>query len=506
MKKLHLGCGPHIFPSWDNLDLEPGPGGIVCDLSKGLPYPDASVDYIFSEHVIEHLTRDLALGMLQECRRVLKSDATIRIATPDMKVAARDYLDGRITRWEHGGFRPQTPCQMINDSMRLWGHQFVYDWTELELLFNQAGFSNIMRMPYRVSDVVELNGLETRGFFEDLILEATNSPRSELPLISVVMSSYNHGRFVGRSILSVLNQTLQNIELVITDDGSSDDTCDVIRSFTDPRINFVAMGENRGACYSMNRAIRRSRAPYIAVINSDDTFAPDKLEKQLQVLQGNPGVGAVFTHVNFINEDDQIVDANLGDFNQPNYRRQDWLAKLFLSGNCLAHPSALIRRACYLQEGFYDERFRQLPDYLMWLRLLKTWDFMVLPERLINFRRLNNAGNESAASPDVLRRAFWESKQLIKEIMSLSQADFLHVAKFISKKSPEWMVANPRAIVLADIALQVGKPILIQAAMELLYEHTPDRGSGGTYHGLKVPSVYATLVTHKGFELDIANE
>jgi len=470
-----------------------------------LPYDSNSVDHIFSEHFIEHLSRRDAELLLRECNRVLKPSGHIRISTPDLNTIARDYLTGRLDRWATVGFVGRTPCEHFNLGLRDWGHTFVYDWKELELIFNQTGFRNLERKPVRQSEVAVLSGLETRPYFDDLILEAQKPSGQTVPRISVVMASFNHEKFVGQAVESVLTQTHQDLEFCITDDGSTDRTCEIISSHRDPRIKFVPLGSNHGACHAINDAIRRSSAPFIAVINSDDRFYPGKLEKQLAVLTEKPSVGAVFTHVDFIDADDVPIpaaDAALGDFSQVNRTRQEWLQRLYLGGNCLSHPSVLIRRDCYLLEGLYDERFRQLPDYLMWIRILKRWNIEILAEPLIAFRLLPDQRNESAPKPEGERRNLWEMTQVAKELIGFTEPDFKFVVKSVMPDVDDaYFAARTREMLFAEMALRMRSTPHIQAAVELIYESFPGAGSGSRFHSLKWPSILGSIVGHNGFTL-----
>ncbi len=102
------------------------------------------------------------------------------------------------------------------------------------------------------------------------------------------MPSYNHAAFVGEAIQSILEQSFQDFEIVVTDDGSRDGTPDVIRKFPDRRIKLEVFPENRGGVIAGNSAIRRASGKYIARLNSDDFFLPGKLEKQVAFLDANP--------------------------------------------------------------------------------------------------------------------------------------------------------------------------------------------------------------------------
>lgn len=169
--RLHLGSGPRQIEGWANVDLE-GEDNLLWDLRDPLPLPDACISFVYSEHFIEHISRDDALRLLREARRVMKPGAVIRISTPDMRVLAQNYLAGETVKMEHGGWFPETPCQMINEAMRKWGHTFLYDEPELRRLVGEAGFTKIERAAWSKSDHAELRGLETRPDFGDLIIEA----------------------------------------------------------------------------------------------------------------------------------------------------------------------------------------------------------------------------------------------------------------------------------------------------------------------------------------------
>jgi len=170
MIKLNLGCGPHLLAGWDNYDFEAHPGVIQCDLSRGvLPYEANTVDFVFSEHFIEHITKAQFTVLLKEVKRVLKPGGVFRVSTPNLKVLAKDYLDGKFDRWKDVWY-PESPCALLNGGMRLWGHQYLYDYAELVDLTIKAGLSWQV-VTHRSSNHPELRNLEVRPYFEDLILE-----------------------------------------------------------------------------------------------------------------------------------------------------------------------------------------------------------------------------------------------------------------------------------------------------------------------------------------------
>jgi predicted SAM-dependent methyltransferase len=171
-KQLHLGCGGNLLSGWANVDLEAAAGVIQHDLTEPLPLPPETVKFIYSEHFIEHITRGQALGLLRECQRVLTREGVIRLSTPNLTKLVDEYLAYRTTEWADVDWHPSTPCQMVNEGMRLWGHQFVYDLDELTLLLGEAGFEHVTQVAWRESRHPELKGLECRPFHGEIIVEA----------------------------------------------------------------------------------------------------------------------------------------------------------------------------------------------------------------------------------------------------------------------------------------------------------------------------------------------
>ena len=219
--------------------------------------------------------------------------------------------------------------------------------------------------------------------------------------VSVIMPSYNHDKFVMKAIDSVLNQTYKNFEFIISDDGSTDNTHSILSAINDPRVHVHLNKINRGAAVVHSELIKLSKGKMIALINSDDTWCYDKLEKQVSFLINNPQYSACFSNAKFIDEDEVELNSSNFDyynvFKVKNKSKEEWLRTFFLSGNSICHPSSLIYKSVYDKIGGYDNSLRQLPDYYQWIKMCKHFDFYVSDEKFINFRILNK-GNASAPS------------------------------------------------------------------------------------------------------------
>ncbi len=249
-----------------------------------------------------------------------------------------------------------------------------------------------------------------------------------MPKISVVMASYNHEKFVAETIQSVLDQTFDDFEFIITDDGSSDGTADIIKSFSDQRIKFFEFPENRGACIAMNNCIEHSNCEYIAVINSDDVWMLDKLEKQYKFLEENPKYGAVFSYAETIDEKGNYVTSNSRIFKRKqNLNRYQFLNIFFTTGfNQLIHPTLMIRKSCYQNIGLYKPSLIQTPDFDLWIRLTMRYEIFILNENLIKFRIMSDNSNVSAGTIDVHNRTIIEYINLLENYLEINSIkDFL---------------------------------------------------------------------------------
>ncbi|WP_084604984.1 glycosyltransferase family 2 protein [Desulfonatronum thioautotrophicum] len=232
------------------------------------------------------------------------------------------------------------------------------------------------------------------------------------PLVSVIMAAYNHAAFVEQAVASVLEQRGVDLELLVADDGSADATRRTVAAIRDPRLRFFPHEVNRGACVVTNELITRSRGEFIALINSDDYWIDrDKLARQTDLLRTQPRYGASFGRPRFVDGNGgPLAKAGLGQgrvFDQENRSRGAWLRQFFDHGNCICHPTMLIRRECYAAAGMYDNRLRQLPDFDMWIRLVKHVDIHVSDAEMIAFRILPGE-NASCGTNENMRRLLHE--------------------------------------------------------------------------------------------------
>ncbi len=169
--KLNIGCGKNILEGWLNSDYYPQSEKILhLDATVQFPFEDDKLDYIFSEHTIEHLTYHQGLKMLQECHRTLKPGGKLRISTPDLSFLIELYVNEKSVstsaylQWAKEMFLETAPCFeevfIINNFVRAWGHKFIYDGRLLRYSLEQAGFEEIVACNLNESSDGELRNLE----------------------------------------------------------------------------------------------------------------------------------------------------------------------------------------------------------------------------------------------------------------------------------------------------------------------------------------------------------
>jgi O-antigen biosynthesis protein len=245
------------------------------------------------------------------------------------------------------------------------------------------------------------------------------------PKISVVLTSFNHGRYLREAIDSILKQTFEDFELLIWDDASTDDSWSIIQSYTDERIRAFRNDEQRRGIFGINKSISElSRGNLIAIHHSDDIWEANKLERQMAFLETHSNIGAVFSNALVIDESGSPLDDPshfyVTIFDQPNRSRYEWLRHFFYRGNALCHPSVLIRKECYQECGVYRFGLAQLVDFDMWIRLCLKFEIHVLPEKLVRFRVRANEANASGDKPEARIRGTAEHFILLKNYTNLS--------------------------------------------------------------------------------------
>ena len=231
-----------------------------------------------------------------------------------------------------------------------------------------------------------------------------------LTLISVIMPVYNSEKYIADSILSILNQTFSDFELIIIDDCSTDNTWEIIQSFSDNRIITVRNKENIGNYPSRNIGIKKAAGNYIAVMDGDDIALPDRLRKQYNYLEKNSGTLALGTQFNFMGL----------DYIKKNPIVYEEICAELLNDNCFLHPSLLIRSEVMRQLNGYDEKYIYSSDYDLICRMSILGKIENLPDTCMLYRW----------HPDqISQKKAFEQREFADEIRQRHQIVFINKNK-----------------------------------------------------------------------------
>ena len=198
--------------------------------------------------------------------------------------------------------------------------------------------------------------------------------------ITVLMPAYNAGRYIREAISSVLAQTYQNFELLIINDGSTDDTASVVLSFNDPKIVLVNK-QHEGIAQTLNTGLRMADGYYVARFDADDICMPDRLEKQLNFLNDHPDYVLVGSDAEYILENGDF----LFNFKCIAHSNEEVQQNMYVY--CpFVHSSVMYKRDAVIRAGGYDAHAHHFEDYLLWTRLAEMGKMQNLREPLLKVR------------------------------------------------------------------------------------------------------------------------
>ncbi len=247
--------------------------------------------------------------------------------------------------------------------------------------------------------------------------------------ISVLTTLYNHEAYIVETLRSALSQTLPPAEVIVVDDASTDASLAAARSVADPRIHILAQVDNLGGA-NTRLGFQNCSGDYIAILNSDDVWETEKLEKQMAFLDAHPECGAVFTHVQVIDEHGRAWERGTSQhmewFNVAGRDRAAWARHFFHAGNTFCASSALIRKSCLEAIGGVHSNFMQLQDLDMWLRMaLAGWELGLIEQPLTRYRVSRAGSNMSAESFGARSANLFETTQVLQAFWGVSSLGLL---------------------------------------------------------------------------------
>jgi glycosyltransferase involved in cell wall biosynthesis len=250
------------------------------------------------------------------------------------------------------------------------------------------------------------------------------------PKVSVIVPAFNSADYTVETVESVLQQTYEDFELLVIDDGSTDNTRDALEPYAD-RIQYIYK-ENGGACSARNFGIRLSKGEYVACLDCDDLWLPEKLAHSVAALDANPAAAFVYTGCYLIDSAGQIIDQvrNLCDPDSDVYRS-------ILNNGAIPAPTVVMRRVCLDDVGSFDERIFIPADKDLWLRLARKHPICCVPLQLSKYRlasnyTLKNIGLSLEENLYVLDKQFGDANELPAQVkeQALRQTLYMHAMMY----------------------------------------------------------------------------
>jgi len=295
--------------------------------------------------------------------------------------------------------------------------------------------------------------------------------------VSIVIPVYGAEKYVAAAVQSALQQTYQNIEILIIDDGSPDKSIEICQQFIDPRIKIIRQ-KNRGLPGARNTGIRHAQGEYIGFLDADDIWLPEKVEKHVEHLNNSPDVGVSFSYSAFINEDGEP----LGTYQRPKFR--DITPAYLLCRNPIGNGSAgMIRREAFeavkfqdnlhgtVEDFYFDERLRHsnadATDFDCWLRIViqAGWKIEGIPQALtlyrVNSQSLSaNMLKQLDAIEKVIEKTHSYAPEIVEQWGSRAKAVYQrHIARrAVTQKSRSMAIKMAHQAITTDWRILIEEP------------------------------------------------
>jgi glycosyltransferase involved in cell wall biosynthesis len=251
---------------------------------------------------------------------------------------------------------------------------------------------------------------------------------SDNPKVTVIIPVYNGEKYLSYAVESILNQTFNDFELLIINDGSTDHSLEIIQSYRDQRIRIVDNKENLGLVRTRNKGLSEARGQYIAFLDCDDIANPNRLKEQVDFLDKHIGFGMVGSWVEVINEQNCLTGEKW-----KHEIDSDKISSILLFENCFTQSSIMLKKAILFQT-LYEESYPVAEDYDLWVRLISITKASNIPNFLVQYRRY-------FASTSQVKKVLMETcvrKIILSELQSLSikpTADEFEIHELISSHS-----------------------------------------------------------------------
>lgn len=262
-----------------------------------------------------------------------------------------------------------------------------------------------------------------------------NDMMENYPLVSVIIPCYNHEKYIGQCIQSVVNQSYSNIEILVLDDGSKDNSFTIIKQLSKQYGFFAESHANIGLSATLNKGIQQyAKGKYVCIVASDDYWEYTKIEKQIAFYEKNSEVGFIFGKTHVVDTNGNLIDEgiekipNFGAFAEQlrdNYIPECTFTRL-LKANFVPALTVMIKKEVFYKVGYFDESLA-IEDWDMWLRISHDYPFLFIDEFLGFYRvHTTNTTNNRIKMVDASRKILMKWKALEPSVVEIVETDLLY--------------------------------------------------------------------------------
>lgn len=242
------------------------------------------------------------------------------------------------------------------------------------------------------------------------------------PLVSVVIPLYNTEKYIEVALESIINQTYKNIEIVVSNDGSTDKSIDLVRKYKDKRIKIVNSKKNYGISSALNKGVLASKGKYIAIMDSDDWSYPDRISKQVQLMENNPNVVLSSGDMDMCDGDLQFKSTRRYPLTNSEIR------KVLLKYDPIVHAASIWRRDAMLKTNLYPLYVKNTcHDYCVIFEISKYGDFQNIPESLIKCRIRDDSITGNKTRQTQLFSTYFQIKAIVEQGFTPTFSDKLFI-------------------------------------------------------------------------------
>lgn len=263
-----------------------------------------------------------------------------------------------------------------------------------------------------------------------------------MPFVSVIVPAYNAQETIGETLESIFNQTLADFELIVVNDGSTDQTLKIVAGFDDSRLKAFSY-PNAGVAASRNRGAAQASSAYLSFIDADDLWTPDKLEAQLNALENTPQAAVAYSWTNYIDQTGRFVArAQRTTFDGDVY------AELLMRDFLESASNVTIRRQAFIDSGGFDESLSGAADWDLFLRLAARYSFVAVPRLGVLYRLGGNSMSANLSMQEqeclqVLERAY---EQASESLQPLKKHSFAHLYQYLGFKVMQGQLSREKGL------------------------------------------------------------